>query len=148
MPCARRDCSAATLADGRLRIKTKSPPLLHTENKLASMRHVELPITSRMPTLASTYATHSPVFRHCSPSSLPSVPGCWLFEVRPPLSLSLATRCRQTRDLRGAQPPKTITKCQGCHCAHVRRLRARVLRSHIQSCLVPRFLPASLLPPV
>lgn len=60
-----------------------------------------------------------------------------------PSSFSLATRCRRTRDLHGAEPPKTITKCQGCHCAHVRGLRARVLRSRTLSSYStsPRSLP-------
>lgn len=49
----------------------------------------------------------------------------------PPSSLSLATRCRRTRDLHGAEPPKTITKCQGCHCAHVREpRRASIAPTH------------------
>lgn len=52
--------------------------------------------------------------------------------------LSLATRCR-TRDLRDAEPSKTITKCQGCHCAtRMRCARASIPLSHTTSlCFSP-----------
>lgn len=54
-----------------------------------------------------------------------------LLKACPPLSLT--TRCRRTRDLRGAEPPKTITKCQGCHCATRMGCARGYLRSRTQS---------------
>lgn len=62
-----------------------------------------------------------------------------LLEVCPPLSL--ATRCRRTRDLRGAEPSKTITKCQGCHCA----TRMGCARAY---CALAHSLAISSLPPL
>lgn len=68
-------------------------------------------------------------------------------EACPPSSLSLASRCRRTRDLHGAEPPKTITKCQGCHCAHVRGLtRASIALTHTVSPFLP-LVPSHSPPP-